>query len=87
MQKKTKVTLITIFSIVALGVIAAFAVPPIYSSIVSGNAADKPSVTASSGDSSSEGNSSDSGSYYAGTWNITTGSEAGYRLNQLYLSS
>lgn len=83
MQKKTKVALITIGSIIALGVIAAIAVPPIYSNFVSRNAADRPSVTASSGDSSSEGSSSDSGSDYAGTWNIKTGSEAGYRLNEV----
>ncbi|GAB3615742.1 hypothetical protein GCM10027416_02990 [Okibacterium endophyticum] len=80
MKKRTKIVVGSIIAgVVVLGAVAAFAGPVIYRDIVAGDAAAPPSVTTDP----SPGTTQDAPSDLSGTWNVSDGSEAGYRVDEV----
>ncbi|WP_277209358.1 YceI family protein [Isoptericola croceus] len=81
MQKRTKIVLSVVASVVVLGVIAAFAGPVVYRDLIVGEAAAEPTVSAApSTEATSDGGTLDD---LSGTWEVADGSEAGYRVDEV----
>lgn len=80
MENKSRLLLISSTALILGG--AAFVGPSIYASYSEGQAADAPSISLSPSSTSSSGTASDQ-PVLAGSWTLSEGSEAGYRVAEV----
>ncbi|ANJ28438.1 YceI family protein [Agromyces aureus] len=83
MQKRTKIITASIVAgVLVLGATAAIAGPIVYRDLIVGPAADAPTVTATPNPSADAG-SGDAAGDLTGSWSVTDGSFAGYRVDEV----
>lgn len=84
MQKRTKIITASIVAgVLVLGATAAIAGPIIYRDLIVGDAAAAPTVTAAPSQGADAGDGSAAASDLTGTWSVSDGSFAGYRVDEV----
>ncbi|MET4158959.1 YceI family protein [Agromyces sp. PvR057] len=84
MQKRTKIITASIVAgVLVLGATAAIAGPIIYRDVIVGEAAAAPTVTVTPNPDAGSGDGTDAASDLTGDWTVTSGSFAGYRVDEV----